>query len=308
MPMSDQLPPLAALRVFESAARHLNFTRAAAELGMTQAAVSYQIRVLEERVGAPLFLRQPRQLALTETGERLAPGIIEAFQLIRQTFAASRQKAQTVLTISVVQTFASKWLVDHIGEFQLNYPDIAVRFDVSEELVDFNRSEVDDAIRSGKGDWPGLVSHQLIRADFAPLFSPELAPQVHEPSDILKLHRIGPHDPWWKLWFAAAGIDDVPGQDGPELRVDSQFLEGNLALAGQGAAILTPAFFLRELELGRLVQPFPLVCAGSFGYWLAYPHARRNAPHIRAFRDWIVSRVPKVPDPDANGVVVPMEA
>ncbi|MCB9992995.1 MAG: LysR family transcriptional regulator [Hyphomicrobiaceae bacterium] len=304
--MDEPLPPLSALRAFEAAARHLSFTRAATELGMTQAAVSYQIKILEERVGAPLFLRLPRRLTLTETGERLAPGMIEAFQLIRQTFSASRQKAQTVLTISVVQSFAAKWLVDHIGEFQLNFPNIAVRFDVSQDLIDFNRSEVDVAIRSGKGDWPGLVSHLLIRADFAPMLAPSLAGEVREPADLLKLHRIGPNDPWWHLWFAAAGVGEVPGQSGPELVVDSQFLEGNLALAGRGVAMLTPAFYRRELEAGWLVQPFPLVCAGSFGYWLVYPHARRNAPQIRAFRDWIVGRAPAVPDVGPNGIVVPV--
>src|SRR4051812_20084595 len=145
------LPPLAAIRVFEAAARHGSFTKAAAELGMTQAAVSYQIKVLEERVGAPLFLRRPRQVLLTDAGQRLAPAVTEAFALMRDAYAATRGAAEGVLCVSTLVTFASNWLAQHLGSFQIDHPSIAVRLDTSDCLVDFAREDIDVGIRSGRG-------------------------------------------------------------------------------------------------------------------------------------------------------------
>ena len=291
--MIENLPPLSALRVFEAAARHLNFTRAAAELGMTQAAVSYQIKLLEERMGAPLFLRQPKQLALTETGARLAPGIIEAFTLMRTTVAASRDKAHEILTISTMDTFASRWLMHRIGDFQLKNPDIAVKLETSNHQVDFAREPVDVAIRSGRGDWPGLESHLLVPADFTPMTAPQLAADLNTPADLLDIPLIDRDDVWWAIWFEAAGIAYPDASKFAKIRIASQTLVGELAMAGNGAAILMPVFFQSELQRGVLVQPFDLVCTRGFGYHLVYPQTRRNAPHIRAFRDWILSAVPQ---------------
>ena len=127
--MTEGLPPLAAVRAFEAAARHLSFTRAGEELGMTQAAVSYQIKLLEDRLGAPLFLRQPRQVVLTELGRSLAPAVGEAFELLRAAFAAARSGAQNTLTISSNPTFATQWLAPRLGAFQLAQPTLAVRLD-----------------------------------------------------------------------------------------------------------------------------------------------------------------------------------
>src|SRR3954447_10884840 len=135
------LPPLSAVRVFEAAARHLSFTKAAEELGMTQAAVSYQIKVLEERVGTPLFLRLPRKVALSETGQRLAPAANEAFELLRTAFTSARDKSQGVLSMTVVTTFATNWLVPRLGSFQYANPSLAVRLDTSTRLIDFSREE-----------------------------------------------------------------------------------------------------------------------------------------------------------------------
>ena len=303
--MVDTLPPLSALRVFESAARHLNFTRAAGELGMTQAAVSYQIKILEERIGTPLFLRQPRRLVLTDTGERLAPGIIEAFALMRSSVAAGRTRAHALLNISTMQTFASNWLVHRIGAFQLQHPDIAVKFDVNSNLVDFARDPVDVGIRSGQGNWPGLEAHLVVRAEFTPMMTPELARRVRKPADLLDLPLIDRRDKWWSIWFAAAGIDYPEQSEDLNLILDSQSLVGNLARAGKGVAVLTPVFFRDELQRGELVQPFELVCTRGFGYYLAYPHARRNAPHIAAFRNWILTEAPALTPVDGT-IVTPM--
>lgn len=305
--MVDRLPPLSALRAFEAAARHLNFTRAAEELGMTQAAVSYQIKLLEERIGAPLFLRQPKLLALTATGERLAPGIIEAFSLMRTSVAASQARAEELLVISTVQTFATEWLAPRIGGFQIEHPDFAVKLDIDTRLVDFSRDAVDVSIRAGRGDWPGLEQHLLLRADFTPMLSPRAAAGIREPKDLLDLPLIDRNDVWWSIWFEAAGVPfDGAGKE-KSLRLDSQALAASVARAGQGVAMLTPAFYAGDLKHGSLMQPFPLVCTRGYGYYLVYPHARRNAPHIRAFRNWILAQLSPVPPLSSDGIVTPMQ-
>jgi LysR family glycine cleavage system transcriptional activator len=162
--MTIPLPPLAAIRCFEAAARHQSFTRAAEELGMTQAAVSYQIKLLEDRVGGPLFIRGTRGVTLTEMGRQLAPSITEAFAQLRGAFSLLRETAENVLNITALETFTTNWLVPRLGSFQVAHPEIAVRLDASGRIVDFTREEFDVGIRSGDGKWPGLVSHGLLSA------------------------------------------------------------------------------------------------------------------------------------------------
>lgn len=294
--MVSPLPPLSAIRVFESASRHASFTKAAEELGMTQAAVSYQIKMLEERVGAPLFLRMPRQVKLTELGERLAPSITEAFETMRTAFATLREDAEGVLTISVVATFAANWLVQRLGSFQMEHPLLAVRLDTNDRLIDFTQSEVDLAIRTGTGNWPGLVSHELIKAQFTPMLSPKLAASiggVREPADLLRLPAIDASDPWWRLWFEAAGVADPQLRGNTQNRLGAQHLEGRAATAGLGMGILTPAFHTAEVAAGLLIQPFDLLCDDGRSYWLVYPESRRIVPKIRAFRAWIMGELGK---------------
>ncbi len=292
--MAHQLPPLQAVRVFEAAARLLSFTKAGEELGMTQAAVSYQIKLLEERVGTPLFLRRPRQVTLTETGQRLAPTISAVFEQLADAFASLRQDVEGTLAISVVQTFAAQWLAQRLGSFQLEHPELAVRLDPSLALVDFARQEVDVAIRSGEGKWPGLISHRLLAANFTPMLSPDLAASiggVKEPTDLLRLPILDPNDYWWGRWFETAGYPppDLSGQRGSQF--GAQTLEAAAAIASQGVAILTPAFYKAELASGRLIQPFDILGDNGRAYWLVYPESRRNVPKIRAFRDWILESI-----------------
>lgn len=291
--MVSQLPPLAAIRVFESAARHLSFTKASAELGMTQAAVSYQIKVLEERVGTPLFLRKPRQVVLTSAGQRLAPAATQAFTILSDAYAAARTGADGVLCISTMQTIASNWLAQRLGSFQMAHPALAVRLDTSDRLLDFTRDDVDIGIRSGAGEWPGMVSHLLFKSDFTPMLSPKLAASIgiKEPADLLRLPILDPEDHWWRKWFAAAGVpaDDLAERRGTSMQ--AQVYHANAAMAGQGVAILTKALFKAELAEGRLIQPFELVSSDSRGYWLVYAEARRNVPKIRAFRDWMLGEI-----------------
>ncbi len=288
------LPPLTAVRAFEAVARHLSFTRAAEELGMTQAAVSYQIRILEERVGTPLFLRKPRQIALTETGARLAPEVTAAFEMLKGAFADVRGRVDGTLCISVVPTFATYWLAQHIGEFQVAHPQLALRLDSSPRVVDFAAEDVDLAIRGSARDLTAegdLEGHLLLRAHFTPMLSPALAATiggVREPADLLKLPMTDAGDPWFQKWFGAAGIPfDSTGR--PQSRFGSQHLEAAAAMAGKGVAMLTPAFYQDELAIGRLVQPFELVGDDGNAYWVVYPRTRRNSPKIKAFREWIVA-------------------
>jgi LysR family glycine cleavage system transcriptional activator len=290
------LPPLAAIRAFEAAARHLSFTRAAEELAMTQAAVSYQIKVLEDRVGQPLFVRKPRQVELTETGRALASGASEALRILAESYEQARTGGQGTLSISTIPTFAANWLALRLGSFHIAHPSIAVRLETSDRTVDLGQENIDIGIRTGyAGTWPGLVSHRLFAADFTPMVSPSLAATVggvKEPGDLLKLPLVDAGDPWWTMWFDLAGIDaraDLAARPGSQL--GSQAFIGRAAVAGAGVAILTRAMFAAELSAGSLIQPFDIVGSDGHAYWLVYREARRNVPKIRAFRDWLLAEI-----------------
>lgn len=286
---------MTATRVFEAAARHENFTRAAAELGMTQAAVSYQIRLLEERLGVPLFLRSRRRVTLSEAGRRAAPMLSRAFDLIDDAFGALVAEDEAVLAISTTQTLASNWIAPRLGRFQVAHPELAVRLHTDNRLVDFARDEMDVAIRSTSGapDWPGLKAHFLFRLHSTPLCSPDLLERVsiEAPEDLLRAPRLNPHDEWWSHWFAAAGVAAAGAERAPGIRFDAQAMEGQAALAGAGFGMLTPLFWRAELGSGRLVQPFDLIGFEGPGYWLVYPEHRRNQAKVRAVRDWLLAEV-----------------
>ncbi|TNM62869.1 LysR substrate-binding domain-containing protein [Aliirhizobium smilacinae] len=298
MKMSKQFP-LNSLRVFEAAARHMSFTRAGEELRLTQTAVSYQIKLLEDTLGEQLFLRRPRQVMLTDAGARLAPKISEAFEIIDEALAGTKSQSDSTLIIHTTATFAARWLAHHLGTFQLENPGIAVRLETSQEMVDFTRTEADIAIRSGSGQWPGLRAHFLMKSDFTPMLSPALAETiggVHEPADILKLRIIDPGDIWWLHWFAAAGLPEENLQGRPISRLGAQTIEAAAAIAGQGVAILKPEFYADDVALGRLIQPFELRATDGSDYWFAYPEARRHSKKITAFREFMRKMMPTFRD------------
>jgi LysR family glycine cleavage system transcriptional activator len=286
------LPPLAAVKVFEAAARHENFTQAAAELGMTQAAVSYQVRLLEERLGVPLFLRSKQRVTLSEAGRKVAPLVSTAFDGLSEAFASLVEEDEGVLTISTAQTFASNWLAGHLGAFQIARPELAVRLQTGNRLVDFARDEADVAVRMGAGPWPGLRAHFLFHHHFTPMCTPEFRDRhgLSESKDVLKVPRLTPDDDWWKQWLSAAGLP-VPEERSPGIRLDSQATEGQAAMAGHGLGMLTPMFWKAELRSGRLVQPFPLIACERRGHWLVYPEHQRGRAKIRAFRDWLLREI-----------------
>lgn len=293
MKLSRQVP-LNALRVFEAVARLGSFTKAGEELGMTQTAVSYQVKLLEENIGEPLFLRRPRQISLTDTGERVLPKVSDAFVLLNEAMAEARGEIESTLLINTIATFASHWLARRLGAFQLRHPSIAVRLSASDTLIDFTREPVDVAIRSGAGNWRGLMSDKLIQADFSPMLSPKLAESVggiHKPEDLMKLPIISPTDPWWRIWFTASGLSDLGLESRPRSQYGAQSFEASAAMAGQGVAILTPAFYGDEIAQGRLYQPFEMTCRDHRSYWLVYAENRRNVPKIKAFRNWILEEI-----------------
>jgi LysR family glycine cleavage system transcriptional activator len=301
-----RLPPLAAVRVFEAAARHGNFTRAAVELGMTQAAVSYQIKLLEERLGASLFARGGRGLTLTEVGRRVSSPVTRAFELLDDAFGSVRDEAESVLTISAPTSFAANWLAGRLGAFQLTRPGLAVRLLVEDALIDFAAGEVDVAIRGAAPPWPGLSHHFLMRMAIAPFASPALIaahPPVQAAADLLRLPLVA-DESWWPVWFRAAGVA-APDQDTGGVRFDSQVLMGNAAINGHGVALLTPMFWEQQVASGQLVRLWPTVGYWRAGFWLVCPEARRNAPKIKAFREWLLAEVAQAAGNDPDGVLTP---
>ena len=286
----QSLPPLSAVRVFEAAARPENFTAAAQELGMTQAAVRYQVKLLGERLGLSLFQRNGRRVALTEKGRDIAPVIIRAFDQMRQGFAALRQDHASVLTISCTNSFAHLWLAPHIGAFQMRHPGLAVRIQADDAVVDFAQGGIDLAVRGGDGRWPGLEAVLLTHNRLAPLCSPDWLARNGPIADARALHampRLSPDDIWWREWFVAMGVEDDPAGGPPGIALDSQVMEGRAAMAGQGVAIVNLFLWKAEVEAGQLVEAVPSYVQERASYWVVHPSHSRNSPKIKAFRDWI---------------------
>jgi LysR family glycine cleavage system transcriptional activator len=309
--MATSLPPLAAVRAFEAAARLLNFTEAARELGMTQAAVSYQIKLLEERLGTTLFDRVGRRIELSSQGQALAPVIIRAFDEMRGGFATLSADNAAVLTVSCSNSFAHLWLAPRIGRFQMRQPNLAVRIHASNTLVDLARERVDVAVRgSAITSWPGLGAEFLAPTRIAPMCSPDFVKRAgpfDTAADLLRAVRLSPEDYWWNEWFAAMGVDEISADGPPPLVLDSQQMEGRAAIAGQGVAILSPFFWRAEIEAGLLVEPIPSSVIETRRYRVVYPHANRNLPKVKAFRDWIREEIEADRASDPEGRFIPRE-
>lgn len=286
-----KLPPLAAIRAFEAAARHENYTRAGEELGLTQAGVSYQIKSLEQRVGAPLFLRNGRKMELSPAGAALAPRISQAFAAMENAFGALSEDQEAVLTLSCSQTLATKFLAPRLGNFQLTHPEIALRMDVSNRVVDLEAGEADVAIRLSQSAPERLASHFMMRIAIAPFASPEYAaqhPELCRPDDpIAPQHRISPDEIWWRTWDAALCTKAQMNAPRGRLQFDSQLLDTEAAMTGNGVAILMPSMFQAELADGRLVRLGRRAVWPDSIFRLVYPEVRRHSHKVRAFRDWL---------------------
>ena len=289
------LPSLAALRVFEAAARHLSFTNAAAELCVTTSAVSRQIRALEDELGRPLFERHPRGLALTKDGAVYLAQVAEALRRLDDASAAFRGAgARRTLRLSVLASFAGNWLVPRLPAFERAHPDVDVAMEATTRYADFARDPVDLAIRFGTGPWDGVESEPLFPLEFYPVCRPELVdgdPPLRTPADLARhtwLEEV--HVPQaWPLWLVAAGVAGIEPvrrhtYDHAQLMIDA-------AMAGQGVALTSDVIAERQLRERRLVKPFAITATAPWTYHLVMRPDGRADPAIAAFRDWILGEM-----------------
>jgi len=289
-----RLPPLNGLRAFEAAARHLSFTRAAAELNVTQAAISHQIRMLEERLAVKLFVRRNRTVLLSEAGQAYLPALRDAFDMIDQaTDRLLRRDETEPLVISSTASFATKWLVPRLAAFQALHPEIEVQLSTSFELVDFQRDAVDAAIRWGMGKWPGLHIERLFSQDIFPVCAPALVKGrtgLKQPSDLARatlLHTTTARDDW-RLWLTAAGVKGVDVSRGPVF--DQVFTALQAAIDGVGVALGQTQLVERDLAAGRLVQPFDLSLPIEAAYYFVAPPVALKRRKVKAFHEWILAQ------------------
>jgi LysR family transcriptional regulator of beta-lactamase len=281
--------PLNALRAFEAAARHLNFTRAAIELCVSQGAVSHQVAQLEARLSTRLFHRLPRGLALTDDGVALVPVVAEAFDRIGATLDRYAEgRYQEALNVGVVGTFATGWLLQRLDGFAAAFPHIEIRLSTNNNRVDLAGEALDYAIRFGDGAWHGTHAEPLMPAPLTPLCTPLIARRLTSPADLarerlLRSYRASE----WTMWFDAAGAR-APMLRGPLF--DSSALMASAAMAGLGVALAPRTMFAHDLTAERLVQPFATeIDAGR--YWLTRLVSRKPSPPMRAFRQWLLDQV-----------------
>jgi LysR family transcriptional regulator, glycine cleavage system transcriptional activator len=291
-----RLPPLNSLRAFEASARHLSFSKAAQELHVTPAAISHQIKMLEDHLGTPLFKRLNRSLVLTDAGQACLPGIRDGFETlrgaVREIGALGRQ---SVISVSVAPSFASKWLLPRLERFRAAHPDLDIRITASMHLVDFAREDIDLAVRYGSGNYPNLTVEKFMTERVFPVCSRKLleGPEGLTNPARLKFHTLlhddSPDDddtcPDWRMWLKAAGIGDVDPTRGPRFNQSSLVLEA--AVLGAGVALAKETLAQGDLEARRLIRPFDLSVPVDFAYYLVCPPERATLPKVRLFIDWL---------------------
>lgn len=295
------LPGTRALRTLVSAGRHLNFTRAADELGLTPAAVSYQVKEIEDQLGVRLFVRSSRAIHLTPEGEVLCEAAADALDTISRAASRVRKMSRsttTQLKVTLDPHFATKWLMRRVENFRKLQPGIELRFEVSYELREFDVDDIDVAIRYGSGKYPGLVANRLFENVIVPVCSPRLLKSgrpLSEPRDLMQhtlahieWSRQGVTWPNWQMWMAAAGIQDFDDSRTVVFGTSSDAVES--ALAGETVALADFAMVANDLSEGRLVRPFELSikAPAEFAYFLVYPAGSSSDPRIIAFRDWLL--------------------
>jgi len=290
--MARRLPSLNAMRAFESAARHLSFTLAAEELHVTQAAVSHQIKALEEHLGMPVFKRLNRALILTPAGQALFPAVSEALDIMASAVDRLHHQDQSgVLTVTTMDSFAATWLVPKLGRFRRSNPDIDVRISTSDESIDFDRVNMDMAIRYGAGEWSGLHVERLMTEEVFPVCAPSLLQSgspLNCPAD-LKNHTLL-HDDLrvdWRMWLMATGEETVDSSKGPGYQHSNLVLLA--AEQGDGVALARSVLVENALSTGRLVKPFNFAIPGEYAYYMVCPEANVKRPKVKAFREWLIA-------------------
>jgi LysR family transcriptional regulator, glycine cleavage system transcriptional activator len=308
--MIEQFPGLRTLRAFDAAARHLSFTRAADEMGVTPAAISNQIKELEDQLGVELFVRTSRSMRLTKEGEILRVAAAETLEtLAKALHRIKRLENRNQIRVSSTPSVAAKWLVPRLDGFLEAFPSADVRIDVSNTLVDFDRDDVDVAIRFGAGKYPGLRADLLFQDSLSPVCSPALITTekpLEVPRDLLRHTLIhldwqASGSPWpnWRMWMQAAGIKEFDDKRG--LHFGQTSLTIQAAIDGQGVALGDSNLVADDLAAGRLVKPFELSLKApdSFSYFVITRLDTSGAPLVNAFRDWCLAEAEIGRDSDA---------
>lgn len=295
-PARRRLPPLTALRALEAVGRHLSLSRAADELCVTPAAVSHQIRLLEDHLGVALLRRSGRTVALTEAGEACLPGIRDGFDRLTDALAQAENLAEGgCVTVSVTPSFASKWLVPRLGRFQQTHPGIDLRINASSGLANFQNDGVDLAIRYGSGRYGDLSVEPLMPESVFAVCSPALLARhpIATPADLAShvlLHDDSPNRdpscPSWPMWLRAAGVSEqIAGGRGIRFTLSSLVVEA--AVQGEGVALAKATLAQRDLEAGRLVRLFGGETPTDFAYFIVTPTRNRGLPKIETFIAWL---------------------
>ncbi len=289
--MTTQLPPLSWLRAFEAAARHLSFTHAAAELGLTQAAISKQVKLLEHHLREPLFDRLPRSVALTKVGAAYLPKVQDAFDRItagtEEVFGARRG---AVLTLRVHASFAVNWLAPRLPQFYAACPDVPMRLLSNVWSADQAPERFDLDIRYGTGPWPGFRADQVSWEVLEPICLPSIAAELARPDDLARqrlLHVLGYRE-GWAAWLEAVGAKGVNAGSG--MHFDTSLMAYEVAAHGGGVALGRRSLALRELQTGRLVRPFDLAVPIREAFHLVRPEGGKEHPHAARFRDWLLDQ------------------
>jgi LysR family glycine cleavage system transcriptional activator len=297
-PPRRQLPPLGSLRVFEAAARHLSFRRAADELAITPTAVSHQIRALEERLGVSLFKRQSRAVQLTREGGTLFPVVRDALDDIAQTLDGLRPgHARPIVTLSVTRGFAARWLVPRLPGFAATGAEIDLHLHASDEPADLHNHRADLAVRYGRGHYPGLSSEYLLSNEFLAVASPWLGPmestQLAHTSILTYDWRLqDEHTPDWPRWFREAGLSMPKGMRLLHFSDEAHAIQA--AIAGQGVVLANRALVLEELSNGTLqVLPGPVL--RGFDSHLVWPSNRDADPALLRVREWLKNEAANLP-------------
>jgi LysR family glycine cleavage system transcriptional activator len=290
-----RLPSLGGLRAFEAAARHLSFKAAAVELAVTPTAISHRIRRLEEELGSELFYRRARSIALSRAGEVLLPDVRDAFVKLQQATGKMRDaEGSGVLTVSTVASFAVKWLVPRLGDFQQQNPGIDVRISSNMALSNFREDGVDLAIRYGRGRWPDLRADLLFSEGSFPVAAPSLlsgGTPLNDPADLAQhtvLHTANfPDD--WRRWLTMAGLPDL--EPAGNQIFDETIVVQQAAINGLGMALGRQALAGIDIAAGRLVKLFDMALPQETAFYLVSPLATQDQPKIAAFRNWILAQI-----------------
>lgn len=293
--MSSALPPLTALRAFEAAARHMSFARAADELNVTPAALSFQIKSLEEHLGEQVFRRLNRAVELTDAGRALFPGTHDGFaQLTAAWRAAQRVGDMRTLTVTAGPAFTAKWLAPRMFDFAQKHPGIELRFSATLRLLDFDRDAIDVAIRFGYGPDTGYFSRPIMREWLTPMMTPELAARHPTPDSLLAApllidRSIDFLDPPcdWPAWFRANGVTDRPRQPGAQFSQADHAIDA--ALTGAGVLMGRGSLAQKALIEGRLVAPFPVALTTTAHFRFICAEGAQTRPQVAAFLDWVMT-------------------